>query len=60
MGVLLSTYGSRGGVEPVVGLAVRLRALDTQVRVCAPLDCATTAECDVPVAAGVMPDGVWR
>jgi hypothetical protein len=24
--VLLSTYDSRGGVEPLVGLAVRLRA----------------------------------
>jgi vancomycin aglycone glucosyltransferase len=27
MRVLLSTYGSRGDVEPLVGLAVRLRAL---------------------------------
>ncbi len=36
MRVLFSTYGSRGGVEPVVGLAVRLRALGTQVRLCAP------------------------
>jgi hypothetical protein len=34
--VLLSTYGGRGDVEPVVGLAVRLRALGAQVRVCAP------------------------
>jgi hypothetical protein len=25
MGVLLSGYGSRGGIEPVAGLAVRLR-----------------------------------
>src|SRR5215468_8776254 len=36
--VLLSTYGSRGDVEPMVGLAVRLRALGVQVRVCAPPD----------------------
>jgi vancomycin aglycone glucosyltransferase len=36
--VLLSTYGSRGDVEPLVGLAVRLRALGAQVRVCAPPD----------------------
>ena len=40
MRVLLSTYGGRGDVEPVVGLAVRLRALGAQVRVCAPPDCA--------------------
>ncbi len=60
MRVLLSTYGSRGDVEPMVGLAVRLRALGAQVRACAPPDCAATAERDVPVAAGVMPNGVWR
>jgi vancomycin aglycone glucosyltransferase len=36
--VLLSTYGSRGDVEPMVGLAVRLRALGAEVRVCAPPD----------------------
>jgi vancomycin aglycone glucosyltransferase len=36
--VLLSTYGSRGDVEPLVGLAVRLRALGAEVRVCAPPD----------------------
>jgi vancomycin aglycone glucosyltransferase len=40
MRVLLSTYGSRGGVEPLAGLAVRLRALGAEVRVCAPPDCA--------------------
>ncbi|TCP43635.1 vancomycin aglycone glucosyltransferase [Tamaricihabitans halophyticus] len=38
MRVLLSTYGSRGDVEPLVGLAVRLRELDVRVRVCAPPD----------------------
>jgi vancomycin aglycone glucosyltransferase len=38
MRVLLSTYGSRGDIEPLVGLAVRLRALGAQVRVCAPPD----------------------
>ncbi len=38
MRVLLSTYGSRGDVEPLVGLAVRLRELGAQVRVCAPPD----------------------
>jgi vancomycin aglycone glucosyltransferase len=38
MRVLLSTIGSRGDVEPMVGLAVRLRALGAAVRVCAPPD----------------------
>ena len=38
MRVLLSTYDSRGGVEPLVGLAVQLRALGAEVRVCAPPD----------------------
>ena len=36
--VLLSTMGSRGDVEPLLGLAVRLRALGAEVRVCAPPD----------------------
>jgi vancomycin aglycone glucosyltransferase len=40
MRVLLSTYGGRGDVEPLVGLAVRLRALGARVRVCAPPDWA--------------------
>jgi vancomycin aglycone glucosyltransferase len=38
MRVLLSTHGGRGDVEPLVGLAVRLRALGAEVRVCAPPD----------------------
>jgi len=37
--VLLSIYGGRGD-EPLVGLAVRLRALGAEVRVCAPPDWA--------------------
>jgi len=36
--VLLSTYGSRGDVEPLAGLALRLRELGAEVRVCAPPD----------------------
>jgi vancomycin aglycone glucosyltransferase len=40
MRVLLSTYGGRGDVEPLVGLAVGLQALGAQVRVCAPPDWA--------------------
>jgi vancomycin aglycone glucosyltransferase len=32
MHVLLSTYGSRGDVEPMMGLAVQLRTLGAEVR----------------------------
>jgi vancomycin aglycone glucosyltransferase len=38
MRVLLSGYDSRGGVEPLVGHAVRLRELGAEARVCAPPD----------------------
>ncbi|MEW2114972.1 glycosyltransferase [Streptomyces sp. NPDC005474] len=38
MRVLLSTYGSRGDVQPMAALAVALRELGAQVRVCAPSD----------------------
>jgi vancomycin aglycone glucosyltransferase len=38
MRVLLSTIGSRGDVQPVVALAVQLKALRQEVRVCAPPD----------------------
>ncbi|MET7932365.1 glycosyltransferase [Streptomyces sp. NPDC005322] len=38
MRVLLTTWGSRGDVEPLAGLAVGLRELGAQVRVCAPPD----------------------
>lgn len=49
MPVLLSTYGSRGDAEPMIGLGLQLRAL------------GVAAEgCDAPVATGVMPAGVWR
>ena len=50
MRVLLSTYDSRGGVEPLVALAVRLRELGAEVQVCAPPDCAERlAEVGVPL-----------
>jgi hypothetical protein len=59
MRVLLSTYDSRWGVEPLLGLAVRLRELGAQVRMCAPPDCAERlAEVGVPlvrVGAPVRP-----
>ncbi|MER5436305.1 glycosyltransferase [Streptomyces sp. NPDC002588] len=38
MRVLLSTYGTRGDVEPLVALAVRLQELGVEVRMCAPPD----------------------
>ena len=70
--LLLSTYRSRGDIEPTVGLAVRLRAPDAQVRVCAPPDfaeqparvCARpgwSPRCprDALAAGGMMPAGVW-
>ena len=54
MRVLLSTWGSRGDVEPMAGLAVQLREHGAEVRVCAPPDFADQlARIDVPmVAAG--------
>jgi hypothetical protein len=44
MRMVLSMYGSRGDVEPMVGILVQLGAV----------------ECDAPVATGVMPTGGWR
>jgi vancomycin aglycone glucosyltransferase len=38
MRVVLSTWGSRGDVEPLAGLAAGLRELGAEVRVCAPPD----------------------
>ncbi|MFG2004956.1 glycosyltransferase [Spirillospora sp. NPDC048911] len=40
MRVVLVTYGSRGDVEPMTGLALQLQALGAKVRVCAPPDLA--------------------
>ncbi len=52
MRVLLSTYGGRGDVEPLVGLAVQLQALGAEVVVCAPPDWADRlAQFDVPMVA---------
>ncbi|TCO19257.1 vancomycin aglycone glucosyltransferase [Kribbella steppae] len=44
MRVLLSTYGSRGDVEPLIGLAAQLRGLGADVVVCAPPDFAELVE----------------
>ena len=49
MRVLLSTWGSRGDVEPLLGLALELRAQGVDVRMCAPPDFAErVAEVGVP------------
>jgi UDP:flavonoid glycosyltransferase YjiC (YdhE family) len=62
--VLLSTYDSRGGVEPLIGLAVRLRELGAEAPMCAPPDCAERlAEVGriradgATAAATLLPDG---
>ena len=58
MRVLLSTYGSRGDVEPLVGLAVRSRALGAEVRVRAPQDWAERLpEVGVPLVPVRRPPG---
>jgi vancomycin aglycone glucosyltransferase len=41
--VLLSTWGSRGDVEPLLGFAVALKELGVEVRLCAPPDFADLA-----------------
>jgi vancomycin aglycone glucosyltransferase len=49
MRVLLSTIGSRGDVQPLLALAVELRGLGRQVRLCAPPDFRELAEfCGLP------------
>jgi len=54
--VLLSTYDSRGGVEPLAALGVRLLALGAEVLVCAPPDCAERlAEVGVPLVPAGEP-----
>jgi vancomycin aglycone glucosyltransferase len=57
MRVVLSTYGSRGDVEPMAGLAVKLPTLGAEVPVCAPPDCA---ELLGNVGVPLVPIGVWR
>ncbi len=51
---VLSMYESHGDVESMVGLAVRLRALGAEVRVCAPPD---FAELLARVGAPLVPVG---
>jgi vancomycin aglycone glucosyltransferase len=52
MRMLLSTYGSRGDVEPMAALAVQLRALGADALVCAPPDeefARLLSDLDVPL-----------
>ena len=60
MRVLLSTYGSRGDVEPLVALAVQLRALGADVRMCAPPDEEFTELLAREGVSPVMFDRPWR
>ncbi|MEU3482881.1 glycosyltransferase [Streptomyces sp. NPDC033754] len=58
MRVVVSTYGSRGSVEPMAGLAVALRELGAEVRVCAPPDeefAERLAEAGVPLTPSGAP-----
>jgi UDP:flavonoid glycosyltransferase YjiC (YdhE family) len=57
MRVVLSTCGSRGDVEPMAGLAVKVRTLGAEVCVCAPPDCA---ELLGNVGVPLVPIGVLR
>ena len=52
MRVLLSTYGSREGVEPMVGPELVASQFDSVA--------AAAENCDGSVATGLIPTGVWR
>jgi vancomycin aglycone glucosyltransferase len=54
---VMSKHGSRGDVESMAELAVRLRTLGAEVRVCAPPDCA---ELLARVGGPRLPTGVSR
>lgn len=62
MRVLLSTYGSRGDVEPVAALAVELQKLGAEAVVSAPPDqefAELLARAGVPLAPAFMPIRQW-
>lgn len=63
MRVLLTTYGSRGDVEPMVALAVQLQELGADVRLCAPPDeelVALLAGAGVPHVPYDRPWRTWQ
>lgn len=62
MRILLSTYGSRGDVEPIVGLAVALQALGVEAVVSAPADqdfIDLLARAGVPLVPACSPVRKW-
>lgn len=62
MRILLSTYGSRGDVEPMAALAVELQALGIEAVVSAPPDqefSELLARAGVPLAPAFMPIRQW-
>lgn len=62
MRVLLSTYGSRGDVELMAGLAVALHALGAEARVCPPPDnefAAVLARAGVELTPAFLPVRQW-
>ena len=62
MRILLSTYGSRGDVEPLAALGAALQAHDVEARVSAPADAEFTAllaRAGVPLAPAFAPVREW-
>ncbi|MEZ2329567.1 glycosyltransferase [Mesorhizobium sp. RCC_202] len=62
MRILLSTYGSRGDVEPLAALGAALQALGVEARVSAPGDAefaALLARAGVPLAPAFAPVREW-
>lgn len=62
MRVLLSTYGSRGDVQPLVGLGLALQALGAEALICAPADAEFLQLLDqvgLPLAPAFMPVRQW-
>lgn len=62
MRILLSTYGSRGDVEPLAGLAAAIRTLGAEAVVSAPADpefCKLLDRAGVALAPAFMPVRPW-
>lgn len=62
MRILLSTYGSRGDVEPMAALGVQLQAHGAEVLVCAPPDeefAAVLSRAGVPMAPAFLSVREW-
>jgi vancomycin aglycone glucosyltransferase len=62
MRVLLSTFGSRGDVQPLIALAVALQSLGADARVCAPADeefAQLFAAAGVPLLPAFSPVRPW-